>query len=140
VRSSRFTSGLAASASPAGVRLHAPDSSTTRPASRSLTALAFGSQSRKTARVLAQRFPRELRAFAVLPPDSPTAGLDASSVIDHEGHAHRDYGIDGDTLLVVRPDGYVGMRVTDPDQVHALDYLRRVLPQKDQSAVDRVTN
>ncbi|WP_405910079.1 FAD-dependent monooxygenase [Streptomyces sp. NBC_00828] len=105
-----------------------------------LTALTFGSQSRKTARVLAERFPRELQSFDVLPPDSPTAGLDASSVIDHEGHAHRDYGIDGDTLLVVRPDGYVGMRVTDPDQVHAMDYLRRVLPQEGRSAVGSVTN
>ena len=93
-----------------------------------LTALAFGPQSRKTAQVLAERFPGELRSFAVLPPGSLTAGLDASSVIDHEGHAHRDYGIDGDTLLIVRPDGYVGLRVTDPDQVRALDYLGRVLP------------
>ncbi|MGY4769712.1 FAD-dependent monooxygenase [Kribbella sp. CWNU-51] len=93
-----------------------------------LTALAFGPQSRKTAQVLADRFPRELRSFAVLPPDSPIAGLDATSVIDHEGHAHRDYGIDGDTLLIVRPDGYVGLRVTDPDQVRVLDYLGRILP------------
>jgi hypothetical protein len=51
-------------------------------------------------------------------------------MIDHEGHAHRDYGIDGDTLLIVRPDGYVGMRVTDPDQVRVLDYLGRVLPPR----------
>jgi hypothetical protein len=92
-----------------------------------MTALAFGPQSRKTAQVLAERFPRELRQVAVLPPDSPTAGLDATSLIDHEGHAHRDYGIDGDTLLIVRPDGYVGMRVTDPDQIRALDYLGRLL-------------
>jgi hypothetical protein len=95
-----------------------------------LTALAFGPQSRKTAEVLAERFPQVLRSFAVLPADAPTVGPDTTSVIDHEGHAHRDYGIDGDTLLIVRPDGYVGMRVTDPDQVRALDYLERVLPRR----------
>ncbi|MFC6155656.1 FAD-dependent monooxygenase [Kribbella jiaozuonensis] len=95
-----------------------------------LTVLAFGPQSRKIAEVLAERFPRALRWFAVLPADAADAGLDATSVVDHAGHAHRDYGIDGDTLLIVRPDGYIGLRVTDPDQVRALDYLSRVLPRR----------
>jgi hypothetical protein len=95
-----------------------------------LTALAFGPQSRKTARVLAERFPRELRSIAVFPSATPPAGLDAGSMIDNEGHAHRDHGIDGDTLLIVRPDGYVGMRATDPDQVRAFEYLTRMLPQE----------
>lgn len=95
-----------------------------------LTALAFGPQSRKAAEVLAERFLRVLRSFAVLTADAPDAGLDATSVIDHEGHAHRGYGIDGDTLLIVRPDGYVGLRVTDPDQARAVDYLGRVLPRR----------
>jgi 2-polyprenyl-6-methoxyphenol hydroxylase-like FAD-dependent oxidoreductase len=93
-----------------------------------LTALAFGPQSRKTARILAERFPQELRSIAVFPAGTLPAGLEAGSVIDNEGDTHRDYGIDGDTLLIVRPDGYVGMCATDPDQTRVFEYLTRVLP------------
>jgi hypothetical protein len=80
-----------------------------------LTVLAFGPRSSQLASTLAERFRHHLHSFAVLHCASPTAERGASSVIDHEGYAHRDYGIDGDTLLVVRPDGYIGTRVPDPD-------------------------
>jgi hypothetical protein len=93
-----------------------------------LTALAFGPASAKVASALAGRFPEELRSFTVLPTTSPSAELDASSVIDTDGHAHRDYGIDGDTLLIIRPDGHLGMRATDPEEAQALQYLTRLLP------------
>jgi 2-polyprenyl-6-methoxyphenol hydroxylase-like FAD-dependent oxidoreductase len=44
------------------------------------------------------------------------------------GHTHLDYGINGDALLIIRPDGYVGMRATDPDEAEIFEYLSQLLP------------
>jgi 2-polyprenyl-6-methoxyphenol hydroxylase-like FAD-dependent oxidoreductase len=43
-------------------------------------------------------------------------------LLDHEGHARRAYG--DDRLVLVRPDGYVGLVATDHDAVS--DYLRNL--------------
>lgn len=97
-----------------------------------VTALAFGPGSGQTAALVARRFPRHVRAVVLLPSASDTAVVTADSVTnvlaDTDGHAHRDYGIDVDTLLVVRPDGYVGLRATNPDEAHVVRYLNRLLP------------
>jgi hypothetical protein len=47
---------------------------------------------------------------------------------DNEGHTHLDYGINGDALLIIRPDGYVGMRATDPDEAEIFEHLSQLLP------------
>jgi hypothetical protein len=47
---------------------------------------------------------------------------------DNEGHTHQDYSINGDTLLIIRPDGYVGMRAADPDEAAIFQYLSQFLP------------
>jgi hypothetical protein len=94
------------------------------------SAVAFGPRSSEVASSLAQHFPRHLKSFTVLPAESPASGPDMSLLTDGDGHAHRDYAIDGDTLLIIRPDGYVGMRATDPDEAEILPYLRRLLPEE----------
>lgn len=97
------------------------------------SAVAFGPRSAEVAAALAKRFPRNLRPFTLLPTGANSCGTVGSTFTDTEGHAHRDYAIDGDTLLIVRPDGYVGLRTTDPDEAGILEYLGRLLP-REQSA------
>ncbi|WP_331729467.1 FAD-dependent monooxygenase (plasmid) [Streptomyces sp. NBC_00028] len=91
------------------------------------TVLAFGSRSAKCADALARRFPDHLAVAALLPRAAPDAAP-GTAFIDREGSAHQDYGIDGDTLLVIRPDGYVALRTTAPNETDILDHLRRFLP------------
>jgi hypothetical protein len=47
-----------------------------------------------------------------------------------EGHAHRAYDITNPTLLLVRPDNYIGCAVdaTEPAAIDA--YLNRIAPPK----------
>jgi hypothetical protein len=78
-----------------------------------LSALAFGTRSSLVAAELAKRFPRHVRAVSV-----PAS----------EAQPRADYDVRGDTLLLVRPDGYIGMRSTEPTQSHAVEYLRRMVP------------
>lgn len=92
------------------------------------SAVAFGPRSSEVAAALAGRFPRLLRAFTLLSAGSSTSGTEPSPLTDSDGHAHRDYAVDGDTLFVIRPDGYVGLRATDPNEAEVLHYLRRLLP------------
>ncbi|MFI9834544.1 FAD-dependent monooxygenase [Streptomyces sp. NPDC051913] len=91
------------------------------------TVLAFGSRSAKCADALARRFPDHL-AFATLLPRAAPDAAPGTVFIDREGSAHQDYGIDGDTLFVIRPDGYVALRTTAPNETDILDHLRRFLP------------
>ncbi|MFE7753189.1 FAD-dependent monooxygenase [Streptomyces sp. NPDC057428] len=91
--------------------------------------IAFGPRGSRAAAALVERFPRDLRAFTVLPARTPTSEAGPDSLTDSEGHARRDYAVDGDTLFVVRPDGYVGLRAEDPDEVQVLRYLRRLMPE-----------
>ncbi|GLQ98025.1 FAD-dependent oxidoreductase [Dyella mobilis] len=48
---------------------------------------------------------------------------------DSEGHASRNYGIHGDTLLLIRPDGYVGLATSDKAAGPILAYLETCLPR-----------
>ncbi|MFJ1707400.1 FAD-dependent monooxygenase [Kitasatospora sp. NPDC088346] len=64
------------------------------------TLLAFGAAE-------VQQTPSGLRAFRVTT-DPATAG--PGTVIDPDGHAHHSYGITGDELVLIRPDGYIAAR------------------------------
>ncbi|MGW0296496.1 FAD-dependent monooxygenase [Streptomyces anthocyanicus] len=92
--------------------------------------IAFGPRGSRAADALVERFPGHLRAFTVLPARPPVPAAGPGSLTDSEGHARRDYAVDGDTLFVVRPDGYVGLRADDPDEAEVLRYLRRLLPEE----------
>lgn len=93
--------------------------------------VAFGRRSTQVAEALARRFPRGLRPFAVLAPGVAHHRGELSVFSDAEGQCRRDYGVDADdTLFVVRPDGYVGLRAVDPEETEILQYCRRLLPAR----------
>ncbi|WP_437281964.1 hypothetical protein WME90_15820 [Sorangium sp. So ce375] len=48
------------------------------------------------------------------------------AVVDTEGHARAGYGVDGDALVLVRPDGYIG-RFASPGTAEELDEYLRLL-------------
>ena len=63
-----------------------------------------------------QAYPAGTVQTVVLGKDAVPQTVDgAKSYYDKEGHAHRAYQVDGDTetIVVVRPDGYVGAVVYD---------------------------
>jgi hypothetical protein len=71
------------------------------------TLLAFGSAAERIAVDLAAAAPQDLRAVAVLEQAGPTG---ATAFVDVDDHARRGYDIPGgDVLLVIRPDGYLGL-------------------------------
>jgi hypothetical protein len=90
--------------------------------------LAFGPGSSKVADALAERFHDHLKSFRLLPAASPTTEPKMTHFTDNEGHTHQDYSINGDTLLIIRPDGYVGMRAAEPDEAEIFQYLSQFLP------------
>ena len=66
-----------------------------------------------------------LRVVHVAAPGTPPA---PDTIIDAEGHAHRAYEITNPTLILVRPDNYIGCAAlaTDPAAIDA--YLNRIAP------------
>ncbi len=48
-------------------------------------------------------------------------------LIDCEGLARKAYGIAGDALILVRPDGYVGLTADGSNPQPVLDYLREIM-------------
>ncbi len=74
-----------------------------------------------------QAYPEGLVRTVVLGRNGlPTAAAGANVYHDKEGHAHKGYHVAGDglTLVVVRPDGYVGGFVHDVEGLQA--YFSRV--------------
>ncbi|GAB3617760.1 FAD-dependent oxidoreductase [Okibacterium endophyticum] len=47
--------------------------------------------------------------------------------IDETGEAHELYGVDDDGLVLVRPDGYIGIATTDLDAPSVTEYLRKII-------------
>ncbi|MEU8952526.1 FAD-dependent monooxygenase [Streptomyces sp. NPDC048489] len=100
-----------------------------------ITVLAFGRQSLQIANLLAERYPRYVRSlglsFSVSEKIGPSSYPATTMAVDHLGYSRRDYGITGDVLFVIRPDGYVGMRSDKPNETDALRYVSQLLPQID---------
>jgi hypothetical protein len=55
------------------------------------------------------------------------AAPDASVWFDVEGQVHRKLHITDSTLMVVRPDGYIGLRCQPADGEALINYLERYL-------------
>lgn len=69
-----------------------------------------------------------LRTYTVIHPDDEIH-LDDHTLIDVDGHAFRAYGINGSALILVRPDGYIGLTGGGCDQQPIIDYLHHVAVQ-----------
>src|SRR5258708_5910784 len=86
------------------------------------TLLTFGDQS---APQLPAAYHDCLRAYTVTRAGNMTAISD-HTLVDSDGHAYRAYGITGDALILVRPDGYIGLTGGMIDREPIIDYLRNV--------------
>lgn len=81
------------------------------------TLLAFGAAHARTVAALNDHHGPALRAYTVVRAGEP-AGQHA--VVDSGGHVRAEYDIADDCLLLVRPDGYLGL-VTDPHGTDRVD-------------------
>lgn len=99
------------------------------------TVLVFGERWRALPEKLSRRHQDRdrLRAHTVVRQGEPAG---EGALVDTDGHAHRGYGIAApdaagqpaaDALVLVRPDGYIGLMADHPRAVHA--YLQRVIPR-----------
>jgi 2-polyprenyl-6-methoxyphenol hydroxylase-like FAD-dependent oxidoreductase len=99
------------------------------------TLLAFGAGFTEIVPAINARYNRSVHAYAVV-----RSGEDAESagIVDTDGHVHRAYGIDTDTLVLIRPDGYIGM-ITQQRPEGALDeYLSQVVLAQPRAEADSV--
>jgi hypothetical protein len=87
------------------------------------TLLAFGEQPLPQ---LPEVYQGSLRAYSVVHPDKITATSDCT-IIDSDGLAFRAYGITNNALILVRPDGYIGLTGGNNSQEPLIDYLRSVM-------------
>ena len=91
------------------------------------TALGFGASCAGALRQLASRFPDTLRCRLVgTVPDAGVDLLDGDG--DGDGTARAAYRVDGDLLVLVRPDGYLGCTALPADDAAVGDYLARCHP------------
>ena len=89
------------------------------------TLLVFGDQ---PVPQLPAVYDSSLHTYTIAPPDS-TVALAEQTLVDSDGQAHRAYGISGNALILVRPDGYIGFTGGSPGQEPIIDYLRDVIGQ-----------
>jgi 2-polyprenyl-6-methoxyphenol hydroxylase-like FAD-dependent oxidoreductase len=66
-----------------------------------------------------------LHTYTLARPGTPTA-TESNVLIDSDGDAYRAYGITKDALVLVRPDGYVGLTGGSVGPEPIIDYLRAV--------------
>jgi hypothetical protein len=86
------------------------------------TLLAFGNQPTLHLPDVAND---SLRAYTIVRPGETTAASNGT-LIDTNGHAHRAYGITNEALILVRPDGYIGITGGSLASDPMIDYLRGV--------------
>ncbi|MBN6054854.1 FAD-dependent monooxygenase, partial [Nonomuraea sp. RK-328] len=67
----------------------------------------------------------DVRTHRILPPGFASSDSE-SALIDSAGEAHELYGVDGDALVLIRPDGYVALAGGSWDDRSVSDYLERV--------------
>jgi 2-polyprenyl-6-methoxyphenol hydroxylase-like FAD-dependent oxidoreductase len=91
------------------------------------TLLAFGAARASTVAHVTARFGPTVRALRLVRPGEPCQGAD---LVDSGGHARAAYDVRGDALVLVRPDGHVGLFASPgtPEQVEG--YLRALLPSE----------
>ncbi|MFJ6849288.1 FAD-dependent monooxygenase [Streptomyces sp. NPDC091271] len=110
-----------------------------------ITVLGFGAGAERALREAADAHGDAVRTFRVYGAGAsgPGAGAAAPDALhDREGFAHAAYGVDGDTVVVVRPDNHVGLiaDARDRDTVRryldALDGVREPDPMSVAGMVD----
>ncbi|HEY3751478.1 MAG TPA: FAD-dependent monooxygenase, partial [Pseudonocardiaceae bacterium] len=78
------------------------------------TLLAFGTAHARTVAALGDRFGPALHAHTVVRPGEPA---DQHAVVDSDGHVRAGYDAAGGTLMLIRPDGYLGLVADRAEQI-----------------------
>ncbi|MFE4452372.1 FAD-dependent monooxygenase [Streptomyces sp. NPDC056796] len=105
-----------------------------------LTVLGFGPGSERVLREAAAFHGDAVRTFRVYGPG--TAAPLPGALHDRDGHARRAYGVEGDAVVVVRPDNHVGLIADAADDgavrryLAALDGSREPEPMRGAGMVD----
>ena len=86
------------------------------------TLLAIGSQ---PVPQLPDAYKGSLRTYRIIRPGNGIT-QDNETLIDTEGHTFRAYGIPDHALILVRPDGYIGLTAGSDGAAPIIDYLRAV--------------
>ena len=90
----------------------------------SFTLLAFGAGFTEIVPAINARYNGSVHAYAVV---RSGQGAESAGIVDTDGYAHRAYGIGSDTLVLIRPDGYIGM-ITQQRSAGVLnEYLSQVM-------------
>jgi 2-polyprenyl-6-methoxyphenol hydroxylase-like FAD-dependent oxidoreductase len=87
------------------------------------TLLAFGPGHAATIAAVKQRYGSAVRTHTVLRAGEPANGV---ALVDTHGHAYLSYDIGADTLVLVRPDGYIGLIAQRSSAEYVYDYLSAV--------------
>ena len=74
-----------------------------------------------------RRLGRQLTAALVLPEEAPRTACRSPALLDTQGTFRRRYGIDGDAVLLVRPDKYLGFTGQPGDRNVLEAYLQQML-------------
>jgi 2-polyprenyl-6-methoxyphenol hydroxylase-like FAD-dependent oxidoreductase len=67
-----------------------------------------------------------VQVYRLARPDSTTTTTDKHTLIDNMGHAHQAYGITNDAVILIRPDGYIGLIGGNLRLESIVDYLCQV--------------
>lgn len=77
---------------------------------------------------IAERYRGLIERYTILPPDGAAAATyDSASIVDAGGELHRIYGVRDETLLLVRPDGYLAYRAEPAEPEKLQQYLATIL-------------
>ncbi|MBA2395236.1 MAG: hypothetical protein H0V70_21115 [Ktedonobacteraceae bacterium] len=87
------------------------------------TLLSFGDQ---PAPQVPDGYKNIVHVYTITRGDIATASSD-DALIDIDGYAHHFYGITSDALILVRPDGYIGLTGRNLGPQPIIDYLRKVI-------------
>jgi hypothetical protein len=87
------------------------------------TLIGFGAGWDDLIRSVEKRFPSLVKSIVI-----GEANATASSPLarDAEGHAARSYDVERDTLMLVRPDGYIGLATEERAVAPIIAYLKAI--------------
>jgi 2-polyprenyl-6-methoxyphenol hydroxylase-like FAD-dependent oxidoreductase len=75
---------------------------------------------------ITQRFGSSVRAYPVIRAEQPAGILAPGAIADTTGHAYRAYDVESGALVLVRPDGYIGLVAGCSSAGSVQDYLSDV--------------
>ena len=90
------------------------------------TLLAFGQG--VTTAAITRRYGSSVHAYTILRAEEESAGHAApdTAMVDTAGHAYRAYDVAAGTLVLVRPDGYIGLITACSSAGDVAEYLKHV--------------